>query len=72
MVSGEPSKSLPKLWCDDLRDDITRAVVADIRANGFKCWRTGLQVWVNTADFLAMATAGVKTGFEPELIKGKP
>lgn len=55
---------LYQLWCDGLYRDLTLAVVADIRSKGFKCWRTGDQVWVLTTDFPAMGKANVKTGLE--------
>lgn len=52
------------LWCDGLYRERTLAVVADIRAKSFKCWRTGDQVWVLNSDLAAIEAANVKTGLE--------
>lgn len=51
-----------RLWIDGRRQEITELVVADIRAKGFKCWRTGDQVWVNDSDINALVAAGVHCG----------
>ena len=50
------------LWIDGRLPEITMAVVADIRAKGFRCWRTQDQVWVNTNDIRAMIEADVNQG----------
>ena len=50
------------LWIDGRFDEITQAVVADIRSKGFKCWRTKDQVWVRNSDLPAMNEANVRAG----------
>jgi hypothetical protein len=51
------------LWIDGRTHEITMRVVADIRAKGFKCWRTRDQVWVREADGVAMVAANVDDGY---------
>lgn len=53
---------LSRLWIDGRKREITLAVVADIRAKGFKCWRTGDQVWVLNSDVAALSAASVNPG----------
>lgn len=49
------------IWIDGFVDEITLRVVAEIRAAGFKAWRTKDQVWILNSDAAAIAALKIST-----------
>lgn len=47
------------LFIDGLVDTITFRAIAEIRAAGMKCWRTGDQVWINAADLAEICALNI-------------